>query len=409
MRYLSSKSRYIAACTLVVMVMLAVTTACGNQKETKADVYSDREIIKQLQELKKPDYWPTEQWKSSTPEAQGMDSTALADVMKQVPGNNIHSLVLVRNGYILAEGYNADASPDVAQDILSATKSLTSALTGIAIDEGKLKGVSQKLSEVLPQAVAASPDKGALTIENLLTMTSGLKWDNEGERSSNEMVDSNDWVKYILDQPLVGKMGKDFNYSNGNAHLMSAILQKAVNMPTAKYAEQKLFVPLGIKDVEWYADPQNIDIGAFSVHMKARDLAKIGYLYLHNGLWDKQQVLSTKWIEATLKKHDDQEFADGSLGSYGYFWWLKNIESKGTANRINMFYAAGSGGQRIYVLPKQNLIAVFTASTANSFVTESLLEKIVGAIRSDSPLPANADGVNNLNAVMTSFKQMKDK
>lgn len=94
-----------------------------------------------------------------------MDSTALADVMKQVPGNNIHSLVLVRNGYILAEGYNADASPDVAQDILSATKSLTSALTGIAIDEGKLKSVSQKLSEVLPQAVATSRTKARLRLK----------------------------------------------------------------------------------------------------------------------------------------------------------------------------------------------------------------------------------------------------
>jgi CubicO group peptidase (beta-lactamase class C family) len=389
-------------------VVIATATACTN-KETKVGTYSDNDIIKQIRGIKSPEYWPTEQWESSTPEAQGMDSSLLAGVAKQLPGTNIHSLVLVRNGYIVAEGYNADTNPDLPQDILSATKSITSSLTGVAIGEGKLKGTNQKLSEVLPQSVASSADKAAITIENLLTMTSGLKWDNEGERSSNEMVSSSDWVKYVLDQPIVGKPGKDFNYSNGNAHVMSAILQKATQMTTFKYAEQKLFAPLGIQNVEWYSDPQNIDIGAFSVHMKARDLAKIGFLYLHKGLWDRTQVIPAKWVEETLKKHDDQEFADGSLGSYGYYWWLKNMEIKETKKQVNLLYAAGSGGQRIYVLPEQNLVAVFTANTAVSFVTEGLLEKIVGSIRSDNPLPVNPDGLNALNAALSSFKSVKDK
>jgi CubicO group peptidase (beta-lactamase class C family) len=404
---ISDRSRRLTACLLIGMMV--VSTACSSSKVAKQETYSDGDVIKKVQGVKNPEYWPTDQWNISTPEAQGMDSSILAKTLKQLPGSNIHSMVLVRNGYLVAEAYNADTQPDKAQDILSATKSITSALTGIAIQDGKLKGTSHKLSEFFPQLVGNAPDKSAITIDNLLTMTSGLKWDNEGEKSSNEMVDSEDWVKYVLGQPVVGKPGKDFMYSNGNAHVMSAILQKVTNMPTSKYAEQKIFEPLGIHDVEWYQDPQNIDIGAFSVHMKARDMAKIGFLYLHDGQWNNKEVIPAKWVEATLKKHDDAEYADGSIGSYGYFWWLKNMVVDGTDKRINMFYAAGSGGQRIYVLPEQNMVAVFTSNTANSFVTETVLAQMVGAIRSDKPLPVNPDGVNGLNDAIKSFKAVKDK
>jgi CubicO group peptidase (beta-lactamase class C family) len=407
MNITSGRSRRITACLLLSII--AVTTACSNSKAVKQDIYSDADVIKLVQGVKNPDYWPTDQWKISTPEAQGMDSGVIAKTINKLPGSNIHSFVLIRNGYLVSEAYNADTDPNMPQDILSATKSITSSLTGIAMKEGKLKETNQKLSEFFPQLVGSAPEKSAITIENLLTMTSGLKWDNEGEKSSNEMADSEDWVKYVLSQPVVGKPGKDFLYSNGNAHLMSAILQKATGMPTSKYAEQKLFEPLGIRDVEWYADPQNIDIGAFSVHIKARDMAKIGYLYLHDGQWNNKEVIPPSWIDATLKKHDDAEYADGSIGSYGYFWWLKNMETGSGSKRINMFYAAGSGGQRIYVLPEQNIVAVFTSNTANSFVTESDLTQIIGAVQSDKPLPENPAGVNELNAAITSFKAVKDK
>jgi CubicO group peptidase (beta-lactamase class C family) len=400
----------------IAVLLCCITAACSsNQNEKRnaaapspdTDIMSNDLVTNVKKAGKSADYWPSQYWLTTAPEQQGIDSNKLAAVIRKFPGKNLHSAIVIRNGYIVAEGYNADYVVDTPQDLFSVTKSITGILTGIAIQEGKLKGTAQKLTDFYPQ-LASDSIKSTLTLGNLLSMNAGLEWDNTNERSTTEMYDSPNWVQYVLNRPVLSPPGKIFQYSNGNAHVMSAILQKATGKSTTEYARDKLFDPIGIKDVMWYQDPQGIDIGAFAVQMRARDMARLGFLYLYNGKWDNKQIVPESWVENSVTKKMDGEFNDGTKGGYGYFWWLKHLDLEG-GRKADLFYAAGSGGQRIYVVPEYNLIFVVTANiTQDSFVSERFLSEILLSISSEKTLPDNPEGVEALQASIDAFKQSRD-
>ncbi|MCZ8523079.1 MULTISPECIES: serine hydrolase domain-containing protein [Paenibacillus] len=396
-----------------ICLLLAVPiVACGQQKPDMQQVAASQGAqAPQAAEVKLPDYWPTAGWRTSSPEAQGMHSEGIAAAIEAYQHQNLHSVAIVRNGYMVTEAYNSVTQPDVPQDLRSVTKSFTSALTGIALHENKVTSLEEKLSSYLPQAADGST-KAEIQLGHLLYMASGLDWDNNGEKSTKEMSESPDWIAYILNTPSRSKPGTVFHYSNGDAHLMSAVLQKATGQTLFDYAKPHLFEPMGINGAQWKQDPQGHSIGAWSIQMTTRDMAKFGYLYLHKGLWDGAQLLPTSWVEESWKERVPQKYSDGTQGAYGYYWWMKPLapEGEGELARYKAYYAAGSEGQRIFVVPGMDLIVAVTAyNTLNEDMPLGLLTEIVKAVDTKSSLPANEAATTRLQETVQVFKSVKDE
>ncbi|MDD9266948.1 serine hydrolase domain-containing protein [Paenibacillus sp. GCM10023248] len=351
-------------------------------------------------------YWPTAGWRTSTPEAQGMFSGTLAKTLEMFGSQGVHSVAVIRNGYLVAEAYNASTQEDVPQDLKSVTKSVTSALVGIALHERKLISADQKVAEFFPE-LANDRLKSRMTIKHLLSMTSGIAWDNTNESSSTEMMYSPDWVQYITGRPGYVEPGSLFNYSNGDAHLVSAVLYKATGQSMLEYAKSRLFGPLGIDQVSWNEDPQGRTIGAWALALTLRDMAKIGYLYLKEGEWDGQTIIPKAWIRDSLQKRVTLNYSNGTQGGYGLYWWSKTLEKglvRGGKKPYNLYYASGSGGRRIFVIPELQLVVAATANSPDVDMPEYLLLHVLQAIRSDKPLPENQEACAKLEQAVQSFR-----
>ncbi|WP_158606581.1 serine hydrolase domain-containing protein [Paenibacillus ginsengarvi] len=334
-----------------------------------------------------------------------MASADLSDTFGNFTNRGVHSVVIVRNGYLVAEAYQGQANADTPQDIRSVTKSILSLLTGIVLAEHNIS-LEQKIIDFFPY-IANDPLKSEIRIKHLLTMTSGLEWNNKDEQSSVDMMYSQNWVQYILDCPSVFKPGTRFRYSNGDAHLLSVILQKVTNSTMLDYASVNLFSPLGITNVKWDHDPQGHNIGAWAMAMTARDMARIGYLLLMEGEWEGRQLLSRDWIRDSMTGRVELEGHDGRTQKYGLFWWQKWLLPglmKHDTRQHSMFYAAGSGGSRIFVIPGLQLIVALTAQTTDGTVPEQLLNSIVRAIKADRPLTVKREDTMNLARAIESFR-----
>lgn len=269
----------------------------------------------------------------------------------QKQGLNLHSLLIIRKGYIVSETYFGAYHQKDSHQLYSCTKSYIATLIGIASDRGEIQGLDQAVMDFFAGRKFANPgaQKEAMSLEDLLTMRSGLDW-RESDPAIGEMMMSPDWVKYVLDKPMIQTPGTQFNYCSGCSHVLSAILQQATGMNPRDYAEQNLFEPLGITNVRWESDPAGTPAGGWGLNLTPRDMAKLGYLYLHDGSWDGQQIVSSGWVQAATKNHT---VTDGELG-YGYQWWV--YPSYGA------YVALGHLGQTIFVAPEADLIVVTTAN-----------------------------------------------
>ncbi len=341
------------------------------------------------------DYWPTAGWRTSTPEKQGMDSRKLADMMEKTLEEKykIDSITIVRNGYIVLDAYFYPFKKDAKHIIHSCTKSITSAAFGIAVEKGYIKNLNQPVLDFFPENRFANvnEDKKSITLKDLLTMASGLKTEDSylyRWKGLNEMVQQEDWVQYVLDRPMAEKPGTRFEYSNCVTFLLSAIIQTATKQNTFDFIKQHLFRPLRITDVSWVAAPNGVCVGYGGMWLNPHDMAKIGWLYLNNGRWEDQQIISEKWVADSTQKKINATLYDG----YGYQWWVS----------YDKFYAAvGHRGQFIYVLPTQNMVVVFTSGLegADFFIPENLLNKyIVPAAISQTTLPEIPEQTVRLNS-----------
>ncbi|MCF2144772.1 MAG: beta-lactamase family protein [Candidatus Heimdallarchaeota archaeon] len=297
-----------------------------------------------------PDYWPTNGWMAKPPVEVNISSSKLADMDAYINESSIllKSLLIIRHGYLVYERYFLDNNESSLQEIYSITKSFTSALIGIAVGEGYLN-VSQKMLDFFPNRTIANLDarKEKITIKHLLTMTSGLKWNEVF--NDIPFAQSDDPLQYVLDLPMAHEPGTVFNYNSGAVHILTAILQNVTGKTALEYAEEKIFQPLGFQDYNWKVDPQGIYFGGFGLKLLPRDLAKFGFLYLNNGTWDDQQIIPAAWVvNSTTKK-----VTVSSSINYGYLWWLYP--------KLNYYVASGFNGQEIFVCPKYNLIVVTTA------------------------------------------------
>jgi CubicO group peptidase (beta-lactamase class C family) len=315
------------------------------------------------------DYWPTDSWRNSTPEEQGMDSALLNEMMDRIDENGVHtdSIVIVKNGYLVFEEYpRTNYDVDSRHIIHSCTKSYTSALVGIAIEEGYIESVDNKLIDLLPNRTIDNLDarKESITLEHLLTMTSGLEWDEWTESYSSylnshyQMWSASNNVQHILDLPMAYDPGDVWTYNSGGSHLLGAIVTEATGIDLFDYAIDKLFTPIGIhaSNIFWPWDNQGQYWGSGGVEMVPRDMAKFGYLYLNNGTWDNEQIIPSEWIEQSADTLID--FNDYS--GYSYQWWTYPTDI------VNVYAAVGYRGQYIFVIPELDMVVVFTSSVPPS-------------------------------------------
>jgi CubicO group peptidase (beta-lactamase class C family) len=341
-----------------------------------------------------PDYWPTNGWRANAPEEQGLDSIKLAEGLRSIQGAGfpIHSLMIVRNGYVVLEASFYPYDGKSPHNVGSVTKSVLTTLIGIAVDQGKLDLENQMLS-FFPNQPIANRDhrKDRITVRNLVSMTSGLDCTGlPSEATVQEMEASVDWVKFMLDRPMASEPGSTFVYCGGNMHLLSAILQKATGMTALEYARKNLFEPLGFHEVIWPTDPQGVNQGSGNIRLFPADMARLGFLFLHNGLWDGRQVVSQEWVRNAVRPQSE-------AGSYGYGWWVS------TGKTGSEFNADGAGGQHIAVVPGLNLVLVTTGGGFN--VDEVVPYLSPALVDMSNPLPANPMGVSALNLYLAQLAE----
>jgi CubicO group peptidase (beta-lactamase class C family) len=341
-----------------------------------------------------PGYWPTDEWRTSTPEEQGFDSAALAKGLQQLrdDGIAIDSLLIIRNGDIILDAYFAPYDGTFAHDMASVTKSITTTLIAIAASQGRINLDAPMLS-YFPDRTIANVDarKQAMTVRHLTGMVNGmesgcLKGD---EPTLNAMRAAPDWIQHSLDRKMVRDPGLAFCYDSPGMHILSAILQQTTGMTEFEFARANLLEPLGIHQVKWESDPQGYTDGWGDIHLFPRDAAKLGYLWLSGGIWDGRQVVPADWVKDAVTAH---VHADGG-DDYGYGWWVSK----------DSYWALGRGGQHVKVYPALNAIVVVTASGLDFDQLEPMLR---ASFRDpEKPLPPNPEGVAVLNSTLTALAQ----
>jgi CubicO group peptidase (beta-lactamase class C family) len=262
------------------------------------------------------------------------------------------SLLVSHNGKLVRERYYHGLQPGRAVNIKSASKSILSALVGIAIAEGKF-GEQSRMSDLLPTEFReiTDPVKRSLTVRNFLTMKAGLEgtsFDNYGS-----WVNSRNWVRYVLNQPFACAPDDCMVYSTGNSHLLSVLLTKKTGMSTRAYAQRKLFTPLGMTLRGWAKDPQGYDFGGNEMFFTPRDMLKFGEMYRQNGKHNGKQIITEDWIR---KSWGEYATSPWNGHRYGYHWWTREH------NGVKIHFAWGYGGQFIFVVPARQLVIVATSS-----------------------------------------------
>jgi len=326
-------------------VTLTVADKAGNEDK-------DTKTIEVLASVS----WPTTEWRTSTPEEQGMDSIKLEEMMEYIDEHDISidSVIVVRNGNIVREEYPLPGSV-YTHYIASCTKSITSALVGIAIREGYIESIDQKVLDFFPDRTIANLDsrKQDMTIEHLLTMTPGYEWHhdvNDPESDYHKLRASDDWTQYTLDKPMADDPGEEWRYCTGGSNLLSAIIERATGYSTLDFAWEFLFGPLNMSylGLSWPQTPEGVYNGAGGIKMRPRDMAKFGYLFLNNGSWDGEQIVPSEWVAMST----ETSFSFGENTGYGYQWWTYTM---------GVYAAEGLYGQKIYVVPELDMVVVFNA------------------------------------------------
>lgn len=299
---------------------------------------------------------PSDTWGTGKPDL----SAGLRSVISSEYGN-IAGIAVVRNGCIVCEEYFHGHTPEKPVHVASVTKSILSALIGIAIEQGYLASVNQRVLHFFPGYTPSRPNevRGNITLEHLLTMTAPYSYEDWKE-PLEQLCTSPDWVQFALDQ--LGENGEPgvFKYSTAGAHLLSAILSRATGRNAREFANEFLFSRTGMREIPdvpmagygyedlfgkgvtgWVHDPRNITTGGWGLAMTVRDMARFGLLYLNHGLWNGTQVVPEHWVTASTKPNANH---------YGYLWWL--YEEPG----IFAFAAMGDGGNTICCVPDRNLV-----------------------------------------------------
>jgi CubicO group peptidase (beta-lactamase class C family) len=330
-------------------------------------------------------------WPRASPGDSGFSADKLAALAPDVRAGKfvkIGSVLIARHGRLVYEEY-FDGGADALRDTRSATKSITDILVGIALDEKKLRGVDARALDLLPDRAARlqnpDPRKSRITVEDFLTMSSPLECDdwNDASRGNEErMYLVEDWAQFILDLPIRGRMrvgetappppfGRYFSYCTGGVFVLSEVLTRTTGMRTDRYAQARLFDPLGIRNVSWVFSPLGVPQTGGGLRLSSRDLLKIAQLYLDGGRWAGRQIVSEAWVKASTTPHAQID----EKTNYGYLWWLKPFGPEGKTHAA--FFMTGNGGNKVVAIPDLDLAVVITSTNYNTRGMHEQTEKIL--------------------------------
>jgi CubicO group peptidase (beta-lactamase class C family) len=365
------KSVGIGPCHLVVLVLLVQIlldpSSCAGAPDSFGSV------------------WPTDQWTTTSPEDQGMNSTVLKAMDDYVAEREyaLHGLVVARHGVIVHESYpDFRYNGETRHRLYSVTKSVGSILVGIAIDHGYILSIHERVIDYFPDYTIANLDpwKESMTLEHLLTMTCGVEWWEWGyplEDPRNSYYNyslSEDHIQYFLDLPMQYEPGTVWVYNSPSVTILSHILYRATGMTPLQFAEEYLFSKLGIQAVYWLTDTFGIECMSGALYLTPREMAKIGQLMLMNGTWNGEQIVSEEWVSNSTTTQVLQPYHPLSLG-YGYLWWISP----------GYYSAQGRFGQRIFVLPEQDIVVSFTCHLGeyliqpwDYFIEEFIIPSLLG-------------------------------
>lgn len=308
-------------------------------------------------------------WGISSLAQVGMETDIYNNVINKLANDKaykrMHSFLIIKNGKLVAEDYFYEYDKDTPHDLRSANKAITSILMGIAIDQGLIKNVDQKVSEFFLEydhLINWGANKHELTIKHLLTMNTGLDcndWSRSSLGNENELYKTDDWIKAFLALPFKEKAGTKFSYCTFGEIIARTIIVKASGMSMQEFAKKHLFEPLKITNYTWAMLMPNRDDIGIRVSLTPRDFAKLGQLYLNEGIWDTKQIVSSKWVRNSVSTHTVTTERRLGYPEYGFLWWKNQFEIGG--KQINGYQALGNGGQLLFVFPSLDMVIVFTA------------------------------------------------
>ena len=361
-----------------VIIILSMLVGCGPSTE----------------DLEAVDYTPLlgDDWKVSTPVEQGLDPMLVAELyLNAAELETLKGLLVVKNGQLIAEGYFNGGSVDELFDRASATKSFTSALVGIALDQGCLSSVDQKMMDFFPEFSGQidDPRKEQITIQDLLQMRAGYPDEEYTPPYMEILFFSENWhhIPHLVDFPLTNDPGSQFQYSNLMSHLLGVIVARACDTDLQSFAQEHLFSPLDAEVGDWYPDADDYNIGSMGIFVTARDMAKFGLMFLNEGEYRGDQVISSNWVRDSLQRYSEGIKRGGEISSkygsfrdlgYGYQWW----SARAGDHYFN--YAAGHGGNYIILLDELDMIIVTTADPMHgifgdeSWKHEGAINNLVG-------------------------------
>lgn len=324
-------------------------------------------------------------WRAHPPEAHGFDSVALAAAVEHAEtlAPPLTSLLVARDTTTVAEVYFGGMQPHQGANLKSASKSVLSALTGIAIEEGHLDGLNQPIGSFFPDLLADAPRKQNITIRNLLTQQAGLE--STSFQNYGPWVSSPNWVADALRRPFEAAPGGEMVYSTGTTHILAAVLTRATGQPLRTYAQERLFDPLGTRIQQWQRAPEGIYFGGNNMALTPTGLLRFGQLYLNDGVFRGTQVVPADWIDLSWRVYVTSTYRGHQ---YGYLWFTHTFAGEWTA------FAWGYGGQYVFVVPRLDLVVAVTSSLSNRppgsrghnrRILELLEEHIIPAARGPGP------------------------
>lgn len=346
------------------------------------------------------------EYRNGKRKAAGTDTEKLKELGNIIRAQygNINGIALVRKGYLVYERYFNGYGPLDAHHVASVTKSVISALVGIAIDAGYIKSTEQKVLDFFPEYTSGPDDliKRTVTIRHLLTMTAPFpfSWE-DGDKRGREPLDrlrrQQNWIMYILN--LMGGNARPgrFQYNTAGTHLLSAILTRTTGMCAREFANERLFRPAGMREIPdhamksfglddvfgknvtgWVKDPDGNNTGGWGLTLTAGDMARLGSLYLNHGRWEGKQIISKNWIDNTIKESSSVDSKVNGCNGYGYLWWLKREKD------IFAYLAMGDGGNIICCIPGKDLvIAISSGFIRNPKDRWPLIEKHILPVFTD--------------------------
>jgi CubicO group peptidase (beta-lactamase class C family) len=362
----------IPSCILIILFCSFWLVSCGSAAE--------RYAIQQSQFA----------WEMAQPDEAGLNGEILSELVSRISNGefqNIHSILIVKDGKLVFEQYfpgyawdwDADQfqgeftefDPETLHSIMSVSKVFTSTLAGIALEKGFIKDLDQPIIPYFPENANLSDDqKEAITLEHLLTMTTGLEWNSieipistrDSRSDVMQMHLSSDPVAYVLGKPILAEPGSQWYYSNGDVTLLAEAIRTASGLSLDQFAEEFLFTPLGITEYHWRTIGESDVIAAGGgLELRPRDMARLGLLYLNGGSWNGEQIISAEWIEEATSEQArvpldwlGELFGDG----YGYYWWLPEFQTE--TGEYATYTASGWGGQRITIFPGLEMVVVIT-------------------------------------------------